>query len=79
MKRINLYLILAVIAFSLSFVTPRYFVQLLVATLVLGIKWVADSRSTKMLIAIYDAWKTGGLQGAGRVLEKLDTHPKSRL
>lgn len=57
MKKINIYLLLAVISFSLSFITPRYFLQLLAVTLVFGIKWVADSRSTKMLISIREAYK----------------------
>ncbi len=57
MKKLNIYLLLAVISFSLSFITPRYFLQLLAATLVFGIKWVADSRSTKMLISIHEAYK----------------------
>lgn len=57
MKKINIYLLLAVISFSLSFIVPRYFLQLLSATLLFGIKWVADSRSTKMLISIREAYK----------------------
>lgn len=57
MKRINIYLVLAVISFCLSFVVGRYFVQFLVATLLLGIKWIIDAKSTKMLITIYEAWK----------------------
>ena len=79
MKKINPYLILAVIAFSLSFVTPRYFIQLLVATLILGIKWVVDAKSTKMLVMIYEAWKTGGEREASRILETLDAGKKARF
>ncbi|MFH1190375.1 MAG: hypothetical protein V1682_06795 [Candidatus Omnitrophota bacterium] len=57
MKRSNIYLLLAVISFSLSFVIGRYFLQLLAATLLFGIKWVADSRSSKTLIAIHESYK----------------------
>jgi hypothetical protein len=71
MKRINLYLVLAVAAFALSFIMPQYFLQLLVATLLLGIKWVVDSRTTKMLVMIYEAWKAGGGKEAGRVMDTL--------
>jgi len=72
MKKINLYLILAIIAFVLSFAAPRYFLQLLLATLLLGIKWVADSKSAKMLIMIYEAWKRGGEKEASRIIENLE-------
>ena len=57
MKNLNICLLLAIISFSLSFILPRYFLQLLAATLVFGIKWAADSRSTKMLISIREAYK----------------------
>jgi hypothetical protein len=70
-KRINNYLALAIIAFSLSFITPRYFLQLLVATLLLGAKWVVDSKTTRMLIMIQEAFKNGGEKEASRVLERL--------
>lgn len=76
MKKINLYLLLAMISFTLSFVTPRYFIQLLVATLILGIKWVVDSKSAKMLVMIYEAWKKGGEKEASRILEKLESGNK---
>jgi hypothetical protein len=68
---LNIYLVLAALSFIVSFVTPRYFIQLLVATLILGIKWVVDSKSTKMLVMIYEAWKSGGGEEASRVLERL--------
>lgn len=79
MKRFNIYLILAVIAFLMSFVTPRYFIQSLVATLILGIKWVIDSKETKMLIMIYEAWKKGGEREASRILQNFDSGLKPRL
>ena len=76
---INIYLLLAVISFSFSFITPRFFIQLLVATLLLGMKWVADSKSTKMLIMIYEAWKRDGARGASDALETLETNRRNRL
>ncbi len=79
MKKINIYLILAIISFALSFVMPQYFLQFLVATLLLGIKWVADAKSTKMLIMVYEAWKKGGEKEASRILSSLEKDPKSRL
>ena len=79
MKRINFYLVLAAASFILSFTIPQYFIQFLVATLLLGIKWVADSKSTKMLIMIYEAWKKGGEKEASRILRALEPGPKNRL
>ena len=76
MRKINLYLIFCIISFILSFAMPRYFIQLLVATLLLGIKWVADSKSTKMLITIYEAWKHGGEKEASKVLNRLGEHSR---
>lgn len=79
MKNIPIYLILAVICFSLSFAIPRYFIQLLVATLLLGIKWIVDAKSTKMLVMVYEAWKKDGDKGASRVLETMDAVNKKRF
>jgi hypothetical protein len=79
MKKINVYLILAIISFILSFVFQSYFIQFLTATLLLGIKWIADAKSTKMLIMIYEAWKKGGEKEASRILSSLDRDSKNRL
>ncbi|MDP3790748.1 MAG: zf-HC2 domain-containing protein [Candidatus Omnitrophota bacterium] len=79
MKKLNVYLILAAISFILSFITPQYFIQLLVATTLLGIKWIVDAKSTKMLVMIYEAWKKGGEKEASRILSALDSNPKNRL
>ena len=78
MGRINIYLILAIISFGLSFVTPRYFIQLLTATLLLGAKWVIDSKTTKMLVMIHEAWKTDGERGASEVIKRFDLNAKTR-
>lgn len=79
MKKINIYLILAIVSFILSFVFQSFFIQFLTATLLLGIKWVADSKSTKMLVMIYEAWKKGGDKEASRILSTLERPPKNRL
>ena len=79
MKNISPYFVLAIISFALSFTLPRYFLQLLVATLLLGTKWIVDSKTTKMLITIYEAWKTGGEKEASRILEKIDSCGKKRF
>lgn len=79
MKKLNIYLLMAVLSFALSFITPRYFIQFLVATLLLGIKWIVDSKSTKMLVMIYEAWKHGGEKEASKVLERMGQRDKIRF
>jgi len=74
MGRINIYLILAIISFALSFIVPRFFLQLLVATLLLGTKWITDSRTTKMLVMIHEAWKRGGEREASEVIKRFDSN-----
>jgi hypothetical protein len=53
--RKNAWLIGAAIAFALSFVFSRYFLQFLILTLLLGIKWIASSGGSKNVIMIYEA------------------------
>ena len=79
MGRINLYLVLAVVSFALSFALPRFFLQLLVATLLLGAKWITDSKTTKMLVMIHEAWKNGGEREASEVIRRFDQKTGSRL
>lgn len=50
----NMWLGATIVAFVLSFAVPRYFVQFLVAALILGLKWVSEGENVRMLIM---AWK----------------------
>lgn len=79
MRKMNLYAVLAILSFSLSFILPRYFLQLLAATILLGIKWIVDAKSTKMLIMIYEAWKKGGDKEVRGILETMDSADKTRF
>lgn len=76
-RKLNPYLILAVAAFAMSFVMPRHFIQLLVATLLFGTKWVVDSKTTKMLVMIYEAWKKGGEKEASVIMERIGRKDKT--
>ena len=78
-KRFNIYLALAAVSFALSFIVPRYFIQLLVATLLFGIKWIVDAKTTRMLVMIYDAWKHGGEKEASKVLERIGQRDEVRF
>ena len=68
----NLWLFGAIITFTLSFLVSRYFVQLLVATILMATKWIFDSVNARILIMIYAAWKHGGEGEASKVLGKLN-------
>ncbi|MFH1245904.1 MAG: hypothetical protein V1662_05390 [Candidatus Omnitrophota bacterium] len=52
------WLILAVVPFALSFIFPRYFLQFLIAAVILGLKWVFDTAASRTLIMVYDAWRS---------------------
>ena len=67
----NLWLFGAVLTFILSFLAPRYFIQLLVATILMAAKWIFDSVNARILIMIYDAWKKGNEEEASKVLGTL--------
>jgi hypothetical protein len=49
----------AAVSFVFSFLFPRYFLQFLTAAILAGAKWIIDSKTTKMLIMVYEAWKRG--------------------
>ena len=68
----NLWLLGAILAFVLSFLVRRYFVQLLVANILMGVKWIFDSVNARILIMIYEAWKQGGEKEASKILKTLN-------
>ena len=53
----NLWLLATIIAFLTSFLFPRYFLQCLVATILLGIKWIMESENMRTLILVIDSWR----------------------
>jgi len=53
----HLFLVAAVIFFVLSFLIPKYFMQFLVATLILGIRWCFESESGRTLVMVLDSWR----------------------
>lgn len=53
----NLWLLATIIAFITSFLFPRYFLQCLVATILLGVKWIMESENMRTLILVLDSWR----------------------
>lgn len=62
----------ALAAFISSFFFPKYFLQLLVACLLMGAKWIVEAKSTKMLIMIHEAWKRGDDETADKIFSRFD-------
>ncbi len=78
LRNINVYLVLAIITFVLSFTLPRYFIQFLVATLIFGVKWVVDSKTQKMLVMIHEAWKNGDKDEEDKIMRRFDSSTHRR-
>lgn len=77
-KYVNVWFLLCVTLFFLSFIFPHYFIQFLTGSILFGIKWIVDNKNTKMLIMIYEAWKQGGQEEANRIIESLDSKMRRR-
>ena len=45
------------ISFALSFIFPKYFLQCLVVTLILGVRWALNSEGGRTLIMVLDSWR----------------------
>jgi len=75
--RRRLWLVAAIVAFAASFVFPRYFLQCLVATILLGVKWIMESENMRTMILVLDSWRrhdsgrneeiSGRLKGRGKI------------
>lgn len=68
----NLWLAATIAAFSLSFAAPKYFVQFLVAALILGLKWVSESESVRTLIVSMDAKRSQTRDKDARMSKKIN-------
>ena len=68
----NRWLLGAMILLILSFMFPKYFLQFLVACLLMGAKWIIDSKTTKMLIMIHQALKSGDKDKADKILSRFE-------
>jgi len=72
LKKENMFLMLAIVCFLASFVFSRYFFQFLTATAILGVKWVVEGKTNKLLITIHDAWRKGGDREAGKAISEIE-------
>ena len=71
----NFFLSAAIVFFILSFLIPRYFMQFLVGTLILGLAWVFESENCRTLIMVLDSWR----KHSHDTDEKISQHLKKRF
>jgi hypothetical protein len=68
----NLWFIGSLAALIFSFVFPKYFLQFLTACILMGAKWIIDSKTTKMLVMIYEAWKRDDVEASEKVFSRFN-------
>jgi len=56
-KKAKFFLAGAIIPFVFSFIFPKYFIQFLVVTLILGIRWAFESEGGRTMIMVLDSWR----------------------
>jgi len=70
----RLFLLGAIFFFTLSFIIPRYFIQFLVATLILGIRWAFESEGGRTLIMVLDSWRHHSQDKDEEISHRLKNH-----
>lgn len=73
----NLFLGGMVISFVLSFFIPKYFMQFLVVTLVLGMRWAFESEGGRILIMVLDSWRKHSHDDDDEISQRLRNRFKS--
>lgn len=73
----NLFLATTVIFFILSFLIPRYFIQFLVGSLIVGIRWSFESKGGQTLIMILDSWRRQSHDKDEQISNRLKDHFKN--
>ena len=70
--RKNLWMAAAAVFFLCSFIFRGHFLQFLALTVISALKWIIDSRNTKLLITIHEAWKRGDKEKTEHILSRID-------
>ncbi len=60
------------LAIALSFFFPKYFLQFLSAGVLMGIKWISDSRTSRILIMVREAWRHNDKKSAEKIFSDFD-------
>jgi hypothetical protein len=70
--RKNLWMAAAAVFFLCSFIFRGHFLQFLALTVISALKWIIDSRNTRLLVMIHDAWKRGDKEKTEHILSRID-------
>ena len=73
----NLFLAGAIIFFIISFLLPKYFMQCLVVTLVLGMRWAFESENGRTFIMVLDSWRRHSHDEDDKISKRLKDRFKS--
>jgi len=73
----NLFFAGMILFFITSFIWPKYFVQSLVAALILGIRWTFESEGGRTLIMVVDSWRRNSHDQDDAIVKRLKDRFKS--
>jgi len=73
----NLFFTGMILFFITSFIWPKYFVQSLVAALILGIRWTFESEGGRTLIMVVDSWRRNSHNQDDEIVKRLKDRFKS--
>jgi len=77
--RKNRWVLGAFTAFVCSFLMREYFLQFLTICVLMGAKWIFDSKTARLLVMVYDAWRKGDKQETDKLFRKLSRRDKERI
>jgi len=68
------FLLGAVLSFGLSFIFPKYFMQFLVVTLILGVRWAFESKNGRTMIMVFNSWRNHSHDKDEEISHRLKNH-----
>ena len=63
-------------ALTLSFLYRKYFLQFLFVFAVMGFKWIAESKTARVLVLVKEAWKKNDRVTVEKILSRFDHEKK---
>ncbi|MFH1846973.1 MAG: zf-HC2 domain-containing protein [Candidatus Omnitrophota bacterium] len=68
----KIWVFICLLAFICSFLFPRYFIQTLTICLLSGFKSITDAHTTKTLVLVYEAWRSGNKKTMDKLLSRFN-------
>ncbi|OIO39979.1 MAG: hypothetical protein AUJ75_00565 [Candidatus Omnitrophica bacterium CG1_02_49_10] len=73
----HLWLIAAITSFGISFIVHRYFIQFLVLSAILAVKWIALTSGTRSLLMVYEDWRDKrNINNPNKLQDRFKSAPK---